>query len=106
MIDGDRLARVLSVSRSELSAAIGPPLSDTFAIADWVSPVVQAGLSEVAHIIDRVLAWCGSPPQAFEWFRSQPIPGFGCKTAGDLVRGGRAEDVLSYLDGIAVGGFA
>lgn len=37
LIECDRLARVLSVSMSELTAAIGPPLSDTFATASWSS---------------------------------------------------------------------
>jgi len=45
-------------------------------------------------------------PQAFAWYRSQPIPSFGQQTAEDLVKEGRAEDVRRYLSRIAIGGYA
>ena len=44
--------------------------------------------------------------RAFAWFRSQPLPSFGDKTAEDLVKEGRAEDVKKYLSRIADGGYA
>tara|TARA_Y100000031_G_C8064601_1_gene312234 strand:- start:398 stop:526 length:129 start_codon:yes stop_codon:yes gene_type:complete len=40
------------------------------------------------------------------WFRSQPLPSFGDKTAEDLAKEGRAEAVKTYLGRIAGGGYA
>jgi hypothetical protein len=70
------------------------------------APATQARLREVAEIINRVLPWCGSVQQAFAWYRSQPIPAFGDQTAENLLHQGRAEHVLDYLGGIALGGYA
>ena len=70
------------------------------------SPATQTRLREVAEIVNRILPWCGSVPQAFAWYRSQPIPAFGDLTAEDLVRMGRTDHLMSYLAGIALGGYA
>lgn len=70
------------------------------------SKVSQQRLREVVLIIDRVLPWCGTPLQAYAWFRSEPIPGFGDLTAEGMVKRGKSTLVLEYLDRIAEGGFA
>ena len=43
---------------------------------------------------------------AFAWFRAQPLPSFGDKTAENLVKEGRAQAVKDYLSRIAEGSFA
>ncbi len=55
----------------------------------------------MVEVINRVLPWAGSVPQAFAWYRSQPLPAFGDQTAKHLVRQGRAGHVLDYLGGYA-----
>jgi len=70
------------------------------------APATQARLLEFTEIINRILPWCGSVPQAFAWYRSEPIPAFGDQTAEELVRGGRSEHVKNYLAAIAIGGYA
>ena len=40
------------------------------------------------------------------WYRAEPIPAFGGRTAEALVDQGRASEVRSYLDQVALGGFA
>jgi hypothetical protein len=47
-------------------------------------------LREVAEMIIRILPWCGWVPQAFAWYRSQPIAASGDQTAEELVRAGRS----------------
>jgi hypothetical protein len=106
LIDPDRLCSMFLISSSELMVAIGLGRPDASLPAEWTSPAVQVRLSEVTQIIERVLPWCGSPQQAFAWFRSQPIPGFGGQTAEDLVCAGRVAHVASHLERIAAGGFA
>ena len=48
----------------------------------------------------------GSKDRAAIWFEQQPIPGWGGKTACDLVREGKADKVLAYLKATRAGVFA
>ena len=50
--------------------------------------------------------WAGSIGAAFAWYRSQPIPSFGDRTAESLVKEGKGDAVRDYLARIADGGFA
>lgn len=70
------------------------------------APAMQGRLRDMVEIITRVLPWAGSVPQAFAWYRAQPLPSFGDQTAEDLVKAGRAQAVKYYLARIAVGGYA
>jgi hypothetical protein len=106
LIEPDQLAGVLRVTKGELAAASGLSRDAVSKTRRLRAPVTQARLREVAEVINRVLPWCGSVPQAFAWYRSQPLPAFGDQTAEDLVRAGRAEHLKSFLAGIAVGGYA
>jgi hypothetical protein len=40
------------------------------------------------------------------WYRAQPIPAFGGRTAESLVKEGKASVVRDYLDFAALGNFA
>ena len=41
---------------------------------------------------------------AYAWYRSEPLPGFSGLTAMlGLVRGGRADEVLEYIDAVDAG---
>jgi len=70
------------------------------------SKASQQRLRNIVLILNRALPWCGSPMQAYAWFRSEPIPSFGDLTAEDLVKRGMAESVLEYIGRIAEGGYA
>lgn len=105
-VEPERLSAVLRVTRGELAAASGLGRESVSKLARLRAPATQARLREVTEIVNRILPWCGSVPQAFSWYRSQPIPAFGDQTAEDLVRAGRARHVMSYLSGIALGGYA
>ena len=63
-------------------------------------------LAEVAEIIHRVSDWAGGERQALAWYRSQPIPAFGDRTAESIVKSGKAAALRDYLDHLAMGGFA
>jgi hypothetical protein len=105
-VEPDRLSGALRITKGELAAALGLSRDAVSKARRLQAPATQARLREVAEIINRILPWCGSVPQAFAWYRSQPIPAFGDQTAEELVRAGRSEHVKSYLAGIAVGGYA
>ena len=106
LVEPDQLSQVLRVTKGELAAASGLSRDAVSKTRRRQAPATQLRLREVAEIINRILPWCGSVPQAFAWYRSQPIPAFGDQTAEELVRAGRSEHLKSYLAGIAVGGYA
>jgi predicted NUDIX family NTP pyrophosphohydrolase len=63
-------------------------------------------LCEMNEILTRVAGWAGGPAQAMAWYRAEPIPAFGGRTAEALVKSGQAGPLRDYLDSIALGGFA
>jgi len=73
---------------------------------NFESIFAQQRLREILSVIDRVEPWCGSLLQAYAWFRSEPLPGFGDLTAEELVKRGYALAVLEYISRIAEDGYA
>jgi hypothetical protein len=63
----------------------------------------QRRLREMVEIINKAEPRFGSALMAYAWYRSEPLPGFSGQTAMQLVRGGRAEDVLDYIDAVDAG---
>jgi len=66
----------------------------------------QSRIREMLEIIGRVTEWAGGKEQAMAWYRAQPLPAFGGRTAEALVKDGKAAAVRDYLDHMALGGFA
>src|SRR6476661_6066120 len=63
----------------------------------------QRRLREMIEIINKVEPRFGSAMMAYAWYRSEPLPGFSGLTAMQLVRSGRADDVLEYVDAVDAG---
>jgi len=106
MIASDRLANALHITKAELALVTGLSRDAVSKRSRTNSRATQSRLRDTTDIINRVTAWAGSVGRAFAWFRSQPLPSFGDKTAEDLVKEGRAQDVRDYLSRIAAGGYA
>lgn len=106
LVATERLVERLRLTRGELASAFGLSRDAVSRSARQRNRATQARLRDVVEIINRVQGWAGSVPQAFAWYRSQPLPSFGDKTAEDLVKEGRAEEVKRYLSRIAEGGYA
>jgi hypothetical protein len=70
------------------------------------APKPQNQMREMLEIVGRVTDWAGGEMQAMAWYRSEPIPAFGGRTAEALVKDGKATSLRDYLDSIALGGFA
>lgn len=105
-ISTDRLSQVLHITKTELALATGLSRDAVSKRDRLASRQTQARLRDTVEIMQRVAHWTGSVGHAFAWFRAQPLPSFGDKTAEDLVKEGRAQAVKDYLSRIAVGGFA
>jgi hypothetical protein len=105
LIETGRLSERLRVTKAELARAAGLSRDSVSKTARMKTAATQSRLRDMVEIIARVLPWAGTIPQAFAWYRAQPLPSFGDQTAEDLVKTGRAEDVKAYLSRIAVGGY-
>lgn len=105
-VETGRLIHELKITKTELAIALGLSRDSVSKTSRLKSRATQTRLRDVAEIINRVLPWAGSVPQAFAWYRAQPVSSFGDRTPEDLVKEGRAEAVKTYLSRIAVGGYA
>lgn len=63
----------------------------------------QRRLREMVEVINKTEPRFGSALMAYAWYRSEPLPGFSGQTAMQLVRAGRAQDVLDYIDAVDAG---
>jgi uncharacterized protein (DUF2384 family) len=102
----DQMMQALRMTKSNLAETIGVATETLQRTARTDAPKTQARLRETAEIISRVSPWAGGPMQAMAWYRAEPIPAFGGRTAESLVKEGKASAVRDYLDGVALGGFA
>lgn len=66
----------------------------------------QRRLREMIEIVNKVEPRFGSALMAYAWYRSEPLSGFSGQTAMQLVKNGRADDVLDYIDAVDAGVYA
>jgi hypothetical protein len=74
--------------------------------AAQVTEMLEKRARETKEIISRVSEWAGGDEEAMVWYRTEPLPAFGGRTAEMLVSSGLAAALGVYLEGIAIGGFA
>ncbi len=87
------LAGLVGVARNTLTAKSG-------------ARKVDAALSPVVRILAMAEEMAGGEGRAAIWFKHQPLPGWAGKTASDLVRDGKADKVLAYLEAVRSGVYA
>lgn len=71
-----------------------------------MSKTQLAETAGLARETSRAMEWAGGKEQAMAWYRAQPLPAFGGRTAEALAKDGKAAAVRDYLDHMALGGFA
>jgi len=64
---------------------------------------VQRFLREALRVIRASADLSGDVDRALFWYRNEPLPPFGYKTAEQLVSEGRTEDLLRYLESLEAG---
>ena len=100
------IADSFGMSRPQLAETIGLTRDTIYRPARLEAPKAQSRMTEMLEIIGRIADWAGGQKQAMAWYRAEPIPAFGGRTAEILVKEGKAAAVRDYLDHIATGGFA
>lgn len=89
-IDVQTLATQARVHRNTISRA---PASES----------VQKFLREALRVIRAAHDLSGDMVRAIFWYRNEPLPPFGYKTAEQLVSEGRTDDVLRYVESLEAG---
>jgi hypothetical protein len=98
-----RIAEALRTTSEEVARTAGLG-RDAVQRRDRVrSDKTQRRLREMVEIINKVETRFGSALMAYAWYRSEPLPGFSGQTAMQLVRSGRADEVLDYIDAVDAG---
>ena len=100
------VAQSLGMSKAQLAETAGVSIDTLYRTNRAGSAKTQTRLKEMLEIVDRVSDWAGGKDQAMAWYRAEPIPEFGGRTAESLVKDGKATAVRDYLDHVALGGFA
>ena len=98
------LAEALGITLGELSALSG--VARNTLAAGRTTRKADAALSPITRILSMATEMTGSQQRAALWFKHQPIPGWAGKSAIDLVREGKAENVLTYLEAVRSGVYA
>lgn len=102
----DDVAEVFSMSKAQLADTAGLAREIFQKASRRDGPKAQSRVREMLEIINLVQAWAGSAAQAMAWYRAEPIPAFGGRTAEALVKSGNATAVRDYVDHLASGGYA
>ena len=102
----NQLADGFGMSKTQLAETAGLARETLYRVERSRAAKTQGRLREMLEIISRVTEWAGGKEQAMAWYRAQPLPAFGGRTAEALVKEGKAAAVRDYLDHMALGGFA
>ena len=98
-----RIAAALRTTREEVAQTVGLG-RDAVSRSDRIASVrTQKRLREMVEILNRVEPRFGSVLIAYAWYRSEPLAGFGGMNAMQLVRDGRADEVMAYIDAVDAG---
>jgi hypothetical protein len=106
LIPVDHVTARLGMSKRQLAQTVGLADEVFYKESRRTAAKTQSRLKEMLEIVSRVSEWAGGEQQAVAWYRAQPIPAFGGRTAEALVKTGSASALRDYLDHIAVGGYA
>lgn len=105
-VNVDDMAETFSMSKAQLAETAGLAREVFQKASRRDGPKAQSRVREMLEIINLVQDWAGGPAQAMAWYRAEPIPAFGGRTAEALVKSGSATALRDYVDHLATGGYA
>lgn len=98
-----KIADVLRTSSDDVARTLGLG-RDALQRKDRVgSDKTQRRLREMIELLNKVEPRFGSALIAYAWYRSEPLAGFSGQSAMQLVKDGRAQEVLDYIDAVDAG---
>ena len=106
MVVVKRVAEDFGMSKGQLAETVGLHREALYKANRTNAPKTQSRVREMLEIVARVSDWAGGKDQAMAWYRAEPIPAFGGRTAEAIVKTGQAGALRDYLDAVAMGSFA
>lgn len=85
-----RLIDGTGFTKKNLAGTLGISVDAMYRPGRVNAPATQMRMREMLEILGRITDWAGGEVQAMAWYRAQPIPAFGGRTA---------ESSQSVLDG-------
>lgn len=101
-----KIAKALLTTSEEVATSAGLGRDAVQRKARLSSEKTQSRLRHMMEIINKAEPRFGSSLMAYAWYRSEPLPGFSGQTAMQLVKQGRATEVLEYFDAVDAGVYA
>jgi hypothetical protein len=101
-----KIARALHTTSEEVARTAGLGRDAVQRKERVRSDKTQRRLREMVEILNKVESRFGSSLMSYAWYRSEPLSGFSGQTAMQLVRDGRADEVLDYIDAVDAGVYA
>ncbi|MDF0490375.1 MbcA/ParS/Xre antitoxin family protein [Sphingomonas sp. H39-1-10] len=98
-----KIAQALRTTSEEVARTVGLGKDAVQRRDRIISDKTQRRLREMVEILNKVEPRFGSAIMAYAWYRSQPLAGFSGQTPMQLVRDGRADEVLDYIDAVDAG---
>jgi len=96
-----KIAHTLRTTIDELAVTLGVEKGDLQHRTS--SDFTQDRLSQFVEVLNKIESRFGSKLMAYAWYRSEPLAGFGGRTAMHLVCEDRSDEVLRYVDAIDAG---
>lgn len=101
IVSANKVAKLLGLSLSDLASAAGVHPSGL--TGNLRSLRLQAFLSDTLRVLNTAKEAFGEDELPVAWLLNEPLPAFHQKTAFELIKTGRTENVLAYLDSISAG---
>lgn len=98
-----KIATALRTTSAEVARTVGLGRDAVQRRDRLTADKTQRRLREMVEVVNKVTPRFGSPMMAYAWYRSEPLAGFAGFTAMQLVRDGRADDVMDYIDAVDAG---
>lgn len=105
-IEPKALAKIFHTTVEEVGHFTGIALTTLTKRDRMKGAKAQSQLQSVTEIISKIIPWAGNRYLAYAWYRSEPIPAFGGRTAENLVTEGKSNVVKNYIEHLALGGYA
>ncbi|MBY6240011.1 antitoxin Xre/MbcA/ParS toxin-binding domain-containing protein [Methylosinus sp. Sm6] len=98
-----KIADILRTTSEEIARTAGLGKDAVQRASRLRSDKTQRRLREMVEVLNKVEPRFGSALLAYAWYRSEPLSGFSGHTAMQLVKNGRADEVLEYIDAVDAG---
>lgn len=98
-----KIAAALRTTSDEVARTVGLGRDAVQRTERIQSEKTQSRLRHMIEILNKVEPRFGSLLMAYAWYRSEPLSGFSGQTTMQLVRDGRNDEVLDYIDAVDAG---